>query len=222
MNGLKSMDNDYIHLSLLSQFGFCTRRAALVMLENAWHDNEYTAEGTMSHERVHTQGQVKRSDTIFLYDFRVYSHVMRLSGKCDCIEATFDESGYTFPFYEGKFKLYPIEYKHGVIRNEEEYNCQLCAQAMCLEETYNCKISSGAVFYTNSHRRVEILFDDVLRSTVISMAKALHEMLDTGKVPKADFSAKCKKCSLNDFCLPEISTSAKGYNKKLRQIALGG
>jgi CRISPR-associated exonuclease Cas4 len=215
------MDSDNIHLSLLSQYNFCTRRAALIMLENAWNDNEYTAEGTMSHERVHTKGQIKRGDTIFLYDFHVHSDMMRLNGKCDCIEATLDESGNTFPFYEGSFKLYPVEYKHGVIRNEEEYNIQLCAQAMCLEEMYACKIPAGAIFYINSHRRMEVLFDDMLRGKVTATANALYEILDSMTIPQADYSVKCKKCSLIDFCLPKVKTSAKSYNEKLRQVAMG-
>lgn len=215
------MDSDYIHLSLLSQYGYCKRRAALVMLEDIWHDNEYTAEGTIHHERVHMQGQVKRGNTIFLYDFSIHSHLLKLSGKCDCIEATFDKSGCTFPFYEGRFKLYPVEYKRGVIRNEEEYNLQLCAQAMCLEEMFDCKIPYGAIFYINSHRRIEITFNDELRNKVVSMSKELHEILDTMKIPPAAFSPKCKKCSLIDICMPKAKTSAKGYNNKLRKAAMG-
>lgn len=215
------MDSDYIHLSLLSQFGYCKRRAALIMLEDVWHDNEYTAEGTMHHERVHMQGKIKRKDTIFLYDFNIHSHQLRLSGKCDCIEAALDETGCILPFYEGRFKLYPVEYKRGVIRNEEEYNLQLCAQAMCLEEMYHCKITCGAIFYINSHRRIEITFHDALRNKVISTAKELIETLEAMKIPPAVFSVKCKKCSFIDICLPKAKTSAKVYNARLRKVAMG-
>lgn len=216
------MDKDYLHLSLLSQYYFCKRRAALILLENAWQDNEYTMEGTLSHERVHTQGQIKRGEVISIYEFSVHSHTMKLSGKCDCIEASIDENGYKFPFYEGKFTLYPIEYKRGVIRNEEEYNLQLCGQAMCLEEMYGCVITKGAIFYTNSHRRVEVDFDDDLRNKVECGAKNLWDFLESKDVPHADYSAKCRKCSLYELCMPKVKNSAKLYNKKVKQAAIGG
>lgn len=191
------------------------------MLEDAWQDNEYTIEGKMHHERVHTQGQIKRGDTVLLYDFNVHSHLLRIRGKCDCIEATHDNNGSIFPFSNGRFTLYPVEYKHGVIRNEEAYNLQLCAQAMCLEEMYHCKITKGAVFYINSHRRIEVVFSDALRRKVISMAKELYEIFNAMKIPPAVFSAKCKKCSLLDICLPKLKISAKGYNDRLRKAAKG-
>lgn len=216
------MDSDFLHLSLLSQYCFCKRRAALILLENAWSDNEYTTEGTLYHERVHSQGQVKRGNIISIYEFSVHSHKMNLSGKCDCIEAVVDENGFEFPFYEGKFTLYPIEYKHGAIRDEEEYNLQLCGQAMCLEEMYGCMISKGAIFYTNAHRRVEVNFTEDLRCKVESNAKNLWKLLETKCVPKEDYSAKCKKCSLYELCMPKAKTSAKAYNKRIRQVAMGG
>lgn len=216
------MDSDYLHLSLLSQYRFCKRRAALILLENAWSDNEYTMEGTISHERVHAQGQVKRGDIINIYDFSVHSHRMRLSGKCDCIEAVMNEDGFVFPFHEGRFILYPIEYKHGVIRDEEEYNIQLCGQAMCLEEMYGCTITKGAIFYINAHRRVEIEFTEDLRHKVESDAKSLWRLFDTNNVPPGEYSAKCKKCSLNELCMPKLKSSARTYNSRVRQAAIGG
>lgn len=216
------MDNDYVPLSLLSQYHFCKRRAALILLENAWQDNEYTTEGTISHERVHLQGQVKRGEIISVYDFSVCSHEMKLNGKCDCIEAVVDEDGYEFPFYEGKFIIYPIEYKHGVIRDEKEYNLQLCGQAMCLEEMYGCRIEKGAIFYTNAHRRIEIDFTEDLRHDVVKNAENLWRLLESKSIPQGEYSAKCRKCSLYDMCLPKMKTSARLYNRRIRQAAIEG
>ncbi len=192
------------------------------MLENVWQDNEFTAEGTISHERVHTQGIVKRGDTVYVYEFNVYSEQLSLSGKCDCIEAYSDDQGYEFPFYQGKFRICPIEYKHGVVRDEEEYNIQLCAQAMCIEEMYGCKISSGIIFYTNAHRRIDVIFDDRLRYKVTSTAKALSEMISTMHIPHTKQTPKCKKCSLKDICLPSLKESARAHNMKVHDIAVGG
>lgn len=59
--------------------------------------------------------------------------------------------------------LRPVEYKHGKLRNEREYEIQLCAQAMCLEEMYHCpRIEAGDIFYISSHRRKEITLDKTL------------------------------------------------------------
>jgi CRISPR-associated exonuclease Cas4 len=216
------MYSDYLHLSLLSQYNFCKRRAALILLENAWHDNEYTIEGTLSHERVHSQGHVKRNDTINVYDYSVFSNKLRLSGKCDCIEATIDEKGFYFPLLERKCILYPIEFKRGIIRNEEEYNVQLCGQAMCLEEMYGGIVTKGSIFYINSHRRVEVVFTKELKCKVEDTAKRLWELLETKQIPQENYTAKCKKCSLYELCLPKVSCSAKAYNSRVRQTAIGG
>jgi len=206
---------DYIPISYLSQYWFCPRRAGLLLLEQVWSDNEYTVEGTEDHKRVHEIGTEKRGSCIKIYDFALKSDFLRLRGYCDCIEATQDKEGANLPNYPGYYKLYPIEYKHGVIRNEIEYNIQLCAQAMCLEDMFDIQIDKGAVFYTDSHRRVEIYFDDRLRNMVKEGAKALFQMLESFHIPLPEKAAKCRKCSLYDFCLPDVQTSASEYLKKI-------
>jgi len=189
-------DIDYIPVSYLSHYYYCRRRAALLMLEQIWVENEYTAEGRMEHERVHTGRIEKRSNVIKVYDYVVTSDKLKLLGKCDCVEAVRDDNGHPFPFAEGKYKIYPVEYKHGKIRNEEEYNIQLCAQAICLEEMLNCNIDKGAVFYIDAHRRIEVDFTDVLRRKVISGAEELNRMYEDGYIPYEAYSPKCRKCSL--------------------------
>ena len=72
--------------------------------------------------------------------------------------------------------LYPVEYKHGKLRNEQEYNIQLCAQAMCLEEMYHTVIPEGAIFYLSSHRRQTVSLDEPLRRLVRETAEELHRI----------------------------------------------
>ena len=137
-------------------------------------------------------------------------------GKSDCIEAIKSEKGTNLPFGKEKYDLFPIEYKRGKQRNEEEYNVQLCAQAMCLEEMYNCKIKEGAIFYANDHKRQNILFTEELRKKVVLGAEQLCNMLNSKVIPKPVYTKKCLKCSINDYCGPQIKTSAKRYCNNIK------
>ena len=144
-----AMDDDWgpIPLSRLSHAGFCLRRAALLTHEQIWEESADTAKGRAEHERVHAQRIERRGETAKLYEFPVFSHTLGVAGKCDCIEAQTDARGCRIPAMDFPVRLYPVEYKHGKIRAEREYEIQLCAQAMCLEEMFQTSIPEGAIYY---------------------------------------------------------------------------
>lgn len=125
-----------------------------------------------------------------------------LWGKCDCVEAQRCEPGCRIPAADFPVCLYPVEYKHGSVREEPEYNIQLCAQAMCLEEMYHTHIPSGAIFFITAHRRLEVAFTSELRAKTKTAANALWEIRRTLKVPAAEYGRKCQRCSLKDLCMP--------------------
>lgn len=209
-------DDKYIPLSYISQFNYCKRRAGLLMLEQQWSESTDTIKGTAEHKNAHTQGIKFQNDRYILTELEIYSKQMELSGKCDIIEAIQCENGIRLPFLDdNKYLLCPIEYKHGKLRDEQEYELQLCAQAMCLEEMYCAKIESGAIFYISSHRRKEVAFTNELRSKVAETVSELSKLLETGKVPQAVGSAKCLRCSLKEICMPDTSHSVKEYMKGL-------
>ncbi len=211
-------DDKLIPLSYISQYCYCKRRAGLLMLEQQWSESADTAKGRNEHQHVHTLGTEAKGKVILLTEITVISHSLSLLGKCDAVEATESSNGFHFPFLDDKnYQLYPIEYKHGKLRNEAEYELQLCAQAMCLEEMYSCNITKGALFFISSHRRKEILFDDEKRNQVQKTAELLIQMLQTQKIPQAEASAKCIRCSLKPICMPDISSSAKSYMRKMIQ-----
>ena len=135
-------------LSWLSQYGYCKRRCSLLALEQIWQENEYTAAGRMQHKRVHTGRTEQRGDSIYIFEMPVFSHALGVSGFCDCVEAHPSPSGVAIPHGKGKYTFYPVEYKHGVVRDEEEYHLQLCAQAICLEERFGVEIPAGAISLT--------------------------------------------------------------------------
>ena len=118
---MSEYDQEYLPLSWLSQISYCPRRAGLLLNERAWVENTDTAKGRAEHERVHTQRVERRGDRAKLYEYTVYSDELSLLGKCDCIEAVRAEAGCRIPALEFPVKLYPVEYKHGSLREEESY-----------------------------------------------------------------------------------------------------
>ena len=213
-------DWEAIPLSRISQAGYCLRRVALLTNEQLWNENTDTAKGREEHKRVHTSRIEKRGDTLALYEYEVFSERMNIGGKCDCIEAVRDASGCRIPAVEFPVRLYPVEYKHGTLRDEIEYELQLCAQAMCLEEMYDTAIPEGAIFYISSHRRKSVTFTKELRRQVCEIVQQLDGIRRDFSVPHAVPGAKCKRCSLRELCMPDVGSTAREYCEKLASDAM--
>lgn len=214
-------EREYLPLSWLSQISYCPRRAGLLLNERLWAESADTAKGRAEHARVHTQRVEKRGELVNLYEFTVFSDSLLLLGKCDCVEAHRDSFGCRIPAVDFPVRLYPIEYKHGTLREEEEYQIQLCAQAMCLEEMFHTVIPEGALFFISSHRRMTVPLDAALRTRTQMLAKELHQLRDALSVPAARYSAKCRRCSLRELCMPKAGASAESYLLRLQKEAVG-
>ena len=209
-----------IPLSRLSHAGFCLRRAALLTNEQIWSESADTAKGRAEHERVHTQRIERRGNSIKLYELPAFSDTLGVSGKCDCIEAEADPQGCRIPGIDIPVRLYPVEYKHGKLRSEEEYEIQLCAQAMCLEEMYHTQIPEGAIYYITSHRRYPVVFSEELRRLVAHTIEKIEDFRRSFSVPAPEYSAKCKACSIREQCMPGVRQSASDYCELLRREAM--
>ncbi|MCD7854089.1 MAG: CRISPR-associated protein Cas4 [Clostridiales bacterium] len=212
-------DREYLPLSLLSQAGYCLRRAALILNERIWEESADTAKGRAEHEKVHTQRIEHRGKQLKLYEYPVFSEKLGLNGKCDCIEAEASEAGCKIPSVDFPVELYPVEYKHGLVRQEEEYEIQLCAQAMCLEEMYEAEIREGAIFYITSHKRQIFPLTPELRKKVKETADILRKIRENYDIPYAKYSPKCKRCSIREYCLPKTKQSALNYCLQLERDA---
>ena len=200
------MENDnQISISSLSEYAFCPRRFYLMYIEKQYEDNEYTIEGAISHKNAHKSKIEKRGNFIKISDMLLYSNKYNLIGKSDIIEFTKSNNGIYIPLLDDKFTIYPIEYKHGIIRNEEEYNIQLCAQCLCLEEMFNCNLEYGAIYYINSNIRQEIRIDNNLRIKTINIIKEVEQEFKEQKLLSPNLKRYCKKCSLYDLCNPNIT-----------------
>lgn len=211
--------DDYLLLSQLAQAGYCLRRVSLIMNEQLWQESADTAKGRFEHERVHDLRTEKRTDKISLYEQDVYSDSLQIIGKCDLIEAYRDEKGIVLPFAPFPVTLYPVEFKHGIVREEEEYRIQLCAQAMCLEEMFQTHILEGALFFTSSHRRLPVKINEALRNKTKEIIASVRKIKEDYILPPPVYGSKCQKCSMKDACRPKAKRSAISYCQKLCQEA---
>jgi CRISPR-associated exonuclease Cas4 len=183
-----------IPLSLLNDFLFCNRRAALKLIEGFWGENEHTALGDLAHEHADLAGYEIARDSKLLRALPVFSKRLGLSGKCDIVEKRADGS------------IFPVEYKKSKRRRFDNDDAQVCAQALCLEEMFSARVERGAVFHAASKRRREIVFDAPLRQLTEAAITQLHQMIEAGAVPAAVLKPQCSQCSLFEICLPQITS----------------
>jgi len=163
-------------------------------------DNQYTIEGTSLHDRVHTLGDGQREDTWQIRAIWLKSEHYRLIGKADLIEET-----------NGQW--IPIEYKRGQRGEFDNDAMQVCAQALCLEEMTGQSVPLGYVYYAHSHQRHPIKIDVDLRQDTIATIAAVANILDTGAMPPAVYTKRCKGCSLYSQCLPKAVGKVSCYRE---------
>jgi CRISPR-associated exonuclease Cas4 len=113
---------------------------------------------------------------------------------------------------------FPIEYKRGKRRRWDNDEAQLCAQALCLEEMLGVAVPSGAIFHVKSKRRQVVPFDAALRRKTEDAAVRLHQLLASGLAPPPVVHPKCRQCSLNALCLPDLVASQNRYQRAVREL----
>lgn len=210
-------DADFLVLSGLKHFRFCRRRWALVHIEQQWDENALTLEGHYMHERVHDGGFTElRGSVLLSRGMRVRSESLKITGECDMVELYRREDGVPIRGREGRWQLYPVEYKHGRPDPRGADELQLCAQAMCLEEMFVTEIPEGALYYGKTRRRLKVAFTEELRQQVRDAVREMHRLFDRGYTPRAKLTEACKGCSLREICRPELTKqlSASEYVRR--------
>lgn len=202
-------EDDLIQLSALQHFMYCERQCALIHIEQLWSENIFTAEGRIMHDKVDTANRESRGRIRIGYGVPLRSLRLGLIGKADVVEFHRKDNGTWQPF--------PVEYKRGKPKIDDCDKVQLCAQAICLEEMLNVTIPAGALFYGQTRHREDVTFDNALRLETEETARKVHELIDSGVTPKADYSKKCKQCSLLELCMPKISRKASSYLKAIEK-----
>ena len=199
-------EDDLIQLAALQHIIFCERQCALIHIEQLWSENVLTAEGRIMHDKVDTANKESRRNVRIEYGVPMRSLRLGLIGKADVVE--FHKQGEEWiPF--------PVEYKRGKPKMDDCDKVQLCAQAICLEEMMHVEIPEGALFYGQTRRREDVGFDKALRMKTEEAAKKVHELIESGITPKAEYSKKCKSCSLLELCMPKTCGKIKSVSKYL-------
>jgi CRISPR-associated exonuclease Cas4 len=192
--------DDYIAIAALNQFSYCPHRCWRMFCAGEFVENRYTIEGTGLHERVHTVGEGHREEMLQVRAIWLKSERYRLIGKADLIEEI-----------DGQW--YPIEYKRGKRGEYDNDALQVCAQALCLEEMLGQPIALGYVYYAQTHQRQVVELSDVLRKETIATIQAVTILLETGRMPPAVYSQRCKGCSLYAQCMPKAADKVNQYRE---------
>ncbi len=190
--------DDPIMISALQHYSYCPRQCALIHQEQAFDENVYTLRGQALHERVDQADSQLEDGVRVERALPLYCDRLGLTGRADVVE-----------FHAGDVP-YPVEYKHGPRRPKEHDDIQLAAQALCLEEMTGKRVRFGAIFHHSSRHRREVEITDALRKQVEETTAAVRALLKSGVLPPPVNDERCRNCSLNDICQPELLS---GTNK---------
>jgi len=219
-------EEDLLPLSALQHLIFCERQCALIHVEQIWDENRFTAEGHIMHERVHEVGEESRGNVRTARGVALRSLRLGLVGKADVVEfhlvlssvSSARECELEHGAGSEQWRPFPVEHKRGKPKPDESDRVQLCAQALCLEEMLGVDVPSGAVFYGRTRHRLDVEFDRALRGRTEEAAGKLHELVRTGATPKPVYTKKCRNCSLNDECLPQVLHKKRSVRAYLDRV----
>ena len=196
-----NVDN-LLPISALQHLIFCERQCALIHVERLWVENRLTVEGRQLHDRAHEGPDEYRSNVTIARGLPLRSTRLGLFGVADIVELHHTGKTQTRESSSSYGRILPIEYKRGKPKKDDSDRVQLCAQAMCLEEMFQCEISTGHLFYGKRKRRTEVELDERLRNRTRDATSRLHEMIAKRETPRASREPKCDNCSLVEICLP--------------------
>lgn len=223
-------EREILPLSLLNDYLYCPRRAALKIVEGWREANVHTERGDIVHEHSDLPGYEVVKGVTLLRALPVWSERLGLNGKCDIVEVeaapTSNLKSQISDLRSGGITaLRPVEFKLGKRRKWENDDTQLCAQALCLEEMFGVAVPRGAIFHADSKRRREVEFTPELRAKTEAAARELHALLRQSEtsslrfeippLPLAVFKPACEECSLFEICLPK----ATAEDSKARRLA---
>lgn len=187
-----------VQASAINAYVFCPRRCYYEYIEQVFYHNVYTLHGKLLHEHVDHAGSEQRDDRLLYRSLYLYSERYRLSVRCDVVE-------------ERDGMMYPVEYKRGMRSTWENNYMQLCAQALALEEYTGKAIEKGYIYFYGSRTREEVEMTMSLRQKTEEVIEAIRSLASETSPPAGINDVKrCPKCSLVDYCMPELTNILKG------------
>lgn len=209
-------EDDFFQISALQHYVYCPRQCALIHVEDVWKGNVFTVRGDILHEKVDTDTYESRGTIKTVRGLKIHSFRLGISGRCDVVEfhekrfpSTLVKPEEKETFTSGEGAVVPVEFKAGKPKDDISDKVQLCAQALCLEEMLNTSVTRGAFFYAKIRRRVQVEIDEELRKQTEEIISNVREIIANKRTPTAEYSAKCRSCSLEPVCLPKAMSDRK-------------
>lgn len=201
---MEDNDNELL-LSGIQHFQFCKRQWALIHVEQQWEEDVRTVEGQYLHQKADQPFmREKRGDKLIVRAMPVRSRAMGVTGVCDVVEFIRSEDGVPIQGADGKYVVRPVEYKRGKPKRGNEDVVQLAAQAICLEEMLMCEIGTGFIYYHEIRHRVEVDLTEEIKERVKDIFKEMNNYFTRRHTPKVKTGPRCRSCSLQHICLPEL------------------
>jgi CRISPR-associated exonuclease Cas4 len=183
-----------VPLSALEHADYCQRQAALIHVEATWTESLDTVRGDLVHRAVDLPAVRRRRGTVVVRSLPVHSQVLGLHGVCDLVEIT----GHAAT---------PVEYKVGTYQPGGPADVQLAGQAACLAEA-GLAVPVGYVYSATDHRRHQVVISAALLERMRQAAETMRAILARHTLPAARNDRRCRRCSLQDDCLPELTHRA--------------
>jgi CRISPR-associated exonuclease Cas4 len=180
-----------VPLAALEHVAYCRRQAAMIHVEATWTDSIDTVRGDLVHQAVDLPGTKRRRGMSAVRALPVRSTRYGLHGICDLVEI---EAG----------QATPVEYKVGPYRPGPA-DLQVAGQAVCLIEA-RFHVPIGYVYSAADRRRHEVRVTDTLIAAMSAAAEDMRALLNQERLPVAHNDRRCRRCSLRDDCLPELTT----------------
>jgi len=93
--------------------------------------------------------------------------------------------------------------------------CDVVAgQALCLIEA-GFQVPTGHIYSVTERRRHPVPIDAAILERVVSATAAVRQLLTNATLPTARNDARCRKCSLREDCLPELTDGRRQATRDL-------
>lgn len=208
------MTDSSLNIRSIQHFLYCSRRFALLEVNDDWEENAFVVKANLMHEHVH-DGSHSYSDSrkVVRSDIAVYNDLPEydIFGKVDCIEFLRDKNGVRIHGLDGNFNVAIIEYKPKAPKAEafsETDAIQIFAQKICADFIWNCS-SKAYIYYADTRKRVALPFDteygkyDEMLKRLLS---GMRTVLRNSNIPARKKGQKCSGCSLQDICFPKTKS----------------
>lgn len=197
-----AQDMPLLPARMVNEYQYCPRLAYLEWVQGEWSESADTVEGRHVHRRVDKSdgrlpapSELSEDEKIHARSITLSSNRLGLIARIDLVEV------------DGK-RVTPVDYKRGkrphVAKGAYDPDrVQLCVQAMLLEEHgYQCE--EGILYFSGSRERVQVAFDEELRTLTRNAIDGLRLIAAGGEIPPPlEGSPKCPRCSLVAICLPD-------------------